>query len=98
MAAIQPMGPLIEFCLELIYESLFEFAREFRPRKLTQADRIELAKEHFKGSEFTRKDYMSLHKTISTATASRDLAGAVATRILSMSGEQALSRYRFLLK
>ena len=90
--------PFIEFCLELIYESLVEFEREFRPRKLTQADRIELAREHFKGSQFTRKDYMSLHKTISTATASRDLAGAVATRTLSMSGEQALSRYRFLLK
>jgi Fic family protein len=88
----------IEFCLELIREALDDFERDFRPRKATPTNRIEMAHEHFKDSQFTRKDYLNLHKTISTATASRDLAHAVASGTLSMTGDKALSRYRFKLK
>ena len=87
----------IEFSLELIREALLDFQREFRPRKVTQADRMEAAREKFKRSQFTRKDYLELHKIISTATASRDLATAVIEGLLVMTGEKALSRYRFKL-
>jgi hypothetical protein len=38
---------------------------------------------------------MKLHKTISTATASRDLRDGVAAGIMSRQGDKAAAEYRF---
>ena len=57
-------------------------------------DRIELALEYFYSQSFTRKDYMILHKEISTATASRDLAQAVTSGVLKVTGTKSKATYR----
>ena len=46
------------------------------------------------GNGFSRKDYLSLHREISTATASRDLAQAVESGELKRVGEKALAIYQ----
>ena len=43
---------------------------------------------------FTRKDYMQVFKTLSTATASRDLNAAVKSGVLERMGEGNQVRYR----
>ena len=84
----------IEFSLELILKSLKDFLTTFRPSKPKKSDRIKFALEHFGDSEFSRQEYLQLHKGLSTATASRDLAQAVAEKSLKKSGEQALTTYK----
>jgi hypothetical protein len=44
---------------------------------------------------FSRKDYLKLHKTVSTATASRDLKAGVNAETLSRQGDKAAAVYRF---
>ena len=85
----------VEYSLNLIDQALLEFKKKFRPQKPTARDRIQVAKNHFGKKGLSRKDYLSLHSDISAATASRDLASAVANGELRMSGNQALARYFF---
>lgn len=85
----------IEFSLDMILKALEDFLDVFRPQKATGGNRLEQAKDHFKSSSFSRKEYMTLHKNISTATASRDLKSGIELGLLTMEGERALSRYRF---
>lgn len=86
----------IEFSLELILKSLKEFTGNLTSSKAKIDDRIELAMEYFGRRSFSRKDYMQLHKQISTATASRDLARACQEGLLSITGEKALTHYQFV--
>ncbi len=86
----------IEFCLRAIQKSLGNVLEEFRPEPMTTDLRLEMAKEHFQKSTFSRKDYRAFFKTLSTATASRDLSYGVEKEILQKEGEKALARYRFL--
>lgn len=88
-------SPFIAFSLETILEGLSEFSSSVRPEPLTAEARLEIAREHFIGRSFSRKDYLGHFKTISTATASRDLAEGIKKRILAKSGDRALSVYRF---
>jgi Fic family protein len=83
----------IEFSLEMILKSLKEFNEENISTNPKPTDRIEFALEHFKYQSFSRKDYMVLHKGISTATASRDLAQAVLEGILKINGTKAKAKY-----
>ena len=83
----------IEFSLEMILKSLLEFSEELVSSKPKSVDRIELAIESFKGRSFSRKDYMILHKEISTATASRDLVKAVEKGQLKIKGTKAKAVY-----
>lgn len=83
----------IEFSLENILQSLKEFRKDFRPTKATGNDRIQYALEYFGKQSFSRKDYMELHKGISTASASRDLALAVSQGLLKKTGDKALAVY-----
>lgn len=84
----------IEFSLELILKSLKDFSADFRPSKPKNSDRIEMAIEHFGEAEFSRLDYLKLHRGLSTATASRDLAQAVAEKTLKKSGDKAQTIYK----
>lgn len=88
-------GPFIEFSLETILESLQDLAEAVRPKPLTVQNRLEIAQSKFQRSSFSRKDYLNLFKSISTATASRDLAYGVKQSLLESSGEKALTSYRF---
>lgn len=84
----------IEFSLGMILKALREFSEEYRPSKIVGSDRISKALEAFGDKHFSRKQYMSIHKSISTATASRDLADAVKKGELSKEGEKALTLYK----
>ncbi len=88
--------PFIEFSLSTIHAALVALTASIRPQTLTAEDRLNLAKEKFEQKPFSRKDYLSIFKTISTATASRDLALGVKVRTIKMSGEKALAQYRFV--
>ena len=67
----------------------------FVPKPLTVGERILRAKEHFGGREFSRKDYLGIFKTISTATASRDLKRGIEDGVLVKQGDKALATYYF---
>lgn len=83
----------VEFSLEMILKSLKEFSGELLSSKPNSTDRIELAIENFQDWKFTRKDYMILHKEISTATASRDLAQGVEEGRLKIKGTKSKAVY-----
>ena len=85
----------IEFILIAIYQATKEFFIELRPETETIETRVSLAKDYFKKRSFSRKDYLTLHKNISTATASRDLLFCIKHKILKKSGKKALTRYSF---
>lgn len=84
----------IEFSLELILSSLEDFRLEYRPTKPTNSDRIAHALEHFKDAFFTRKEYMQIHRDLSTASASRDLAQAIKDGKLRKFGDKAQATYK----
>ncbi len=82
----------IEFMLKILSDSLDDLLKE-RPGPLSATDRIHL----FISSgitTFTRKDYMSYFKTISSATASRDLLVAVKENLIRRSGDKNKTTYK----
>ena len=82
----------IEFMLKMINASLDELLME-RVGPVTPSDRIQ-AFLSTGVQEFTRKMYMSYFKTISTATASRDLQMAVTQKLLIREGDKIKAVYR----
>ncbi|UCD77884.1 MAG: hypothetical protein JSW26_21110 [Desulfobacterales bacterium] len=62
---------------------------------LTAANRLGHARTAFGEKTFSRKDYQNLLKTISTATASRDLHQGVKMGLLNRSGDKRTSVYQF---
>jgi Fic family protein len=86
----------IEFMLHTIYYALTEFDSETNRIVVTNIDRLEVAKNYFKRNEFSRKEYMILFKSISSATASRDLKSGVDSKKLSISGDMNRSKYKFI--
>ena len=85
----------IEFMLDLVLIELKTISSGLKRKKITFEDRIKRAGELLKGPKFTRKDYLLVFKDISTATASRDLKGAVDKGILQKEGDKALAFYTF---
>jgi Fic family protein len=86
----------IEFSLDMVRQAFNDLIGAIRPRRTTPQGRLEGARAHFQDAQFSRKDYLNLHKGISTATASRDLKSGVAAGILTKQGLQGLTVYRFL--
>ena len=87
--------PFIEFALSVIHEALAGFLEELKPAPLTSESRLEIAEKHLRNSVFSRKDYLKLFKTLSTATASRDLKSGVEGKQLLKEGDKAKAVYRF---
>ena len=85
----------IEFSLEMVMKSLEDFIAVFRPKTTTPADRLENAHKQFGDKSFSRKDFLELYKSISTATASRDLKVGVDKELLERTGDKAVTLYRF---
>ena len=85
----------IEFALSAVHSSLESFLSELRPERQTAESRLAVAREEFKGRQFSRKDYLALLKVVSTATASRDLRDGVEQGLLVKEGTKAVARYRF---
>jgi len=85
----------IEFLLGLLLNALQDLKNQVKSEIQTPDSRLGLAQNNFAKREFTRKDYMLFHKTVSTATASRDLKHGIDCGKLSKLGEKALTRYNF---
>ena len=75
----------IEYMLRILDAALEDLLR-VKGKTINPEDRMTYVLSLGK-SQFTRKDYMEVFKTISTATASRDLKKAVENKILSTEGK-----------
>jgi Fic family protein len=84
----------IKFSLEKILLILKEYTSTATSSTMQSEQRLEYAK-NILSNWFTRKEYMSIHKDISSATASRDLADAVSYGALAKRGENNQVVYRF---
>lgn len=87
--------PFLEFALAASRDALAELVGALRPERATPESRLHSARQAFARGDFSRKEYMAIHPSISTATASRDLAFGVEGRVLTKRGTKALARYRF---
>lgn len=85
----------IEYVLTHLDTALEELIGSTAPSRLDAPSRLKTARAHFGLREFSRKDYRSLHTTVSDATASRDLRLGVAERMLRVRGTKAMARYKF---
>jgi Fic family protein len=85
----------IEFSLKLVLDALRDYLDKIVSVPNTSSSRMIHAKKHFTNQWFTRKQYMQLHKDISSATASRDLKKAFLENELEVDGEKSQARYRF---
>lgn len=88
-------GVFIEFCLAALRDALDEFLTELKPEPLTAETRLEVFKSQFLGDWFSRKDYLNFFKTLSTATASRDLKLGVDQKVLKKNGDKIGAVYQF---
>ena len=87
--------PFVEFSMEMIHRALEDFLQDFSPIPLTAEERLARARQEFTGRHFSRKDYLTLFTTISTATASRDLKSGTDSGSLQKQGEKAMTLYSF---
>jgi Fic family protein len=87
--------PFVEFSLEALLGALEAIWETYKPAVQRPEDRLQVALRQFGKRWFVRKEYLTCHKGISTATASRDLAAGVEKGLLLVEGEKATARYRF---
>lgn len=85
----------VDFSLEMVHQALDGVIDAIRPEPSTAQTRLERARAEFGQERFSRKDYTKLHKTVSTATASRDLRTGVEAGMLSRQGDKSSAVYRF---
>jgi Fic family protein len=85
----------VAFMLALIEQALKQLIEDTRGVTLTAEKRLGIARTALGEKNFSRKDYQILLKTISTATASRDLQQGVKMGLLKRFGEKRSSVYRF---
>jgi Fic family protein len=85
----------VAFILEQIEKSIKQLIEETRGVTLTAENRLGIARTIIGEKTFSRKDYQKLLKTISTATASRDLNQGVKIGWLQRSGDRRTSVYQF---
>jgi hypothetical protein len=88
----------VAFILAQIEKSLKQLIEETRGVTLTAENRLEVARTAFGEKTFSRKDYQNLLKTISTATASRDLRQGVELGLLKRSGEKRTAVYFYFVR
>lgn len=97
LADSQSLGnsdPFIFFMLDALKTALEHEAGRISVRQDFES-RILSFKEYSQKWEFSRKDYLVFHKTLSSATASRDLKRGVTENILEKEGEARNTVYRF---
>ncbi len=88
--------PFIEFLLSIIHQALDDFLDAMRPMPLSPKKRLEIAHTHFGDTAFARKDYLNYFKTVSTATASRDLRFGVEKGLLAKKGDASQAMYQYI--
>lgn len=89
-------SPFIEFSLYIILAALKNYHATAQPTVNDSYTRILYAKEKLCQTSFSRKDYLNLHKDISSATASRDLLQGLKDKVLGKKGEKNQTLYYFL--
>lgn len=97
LADSQSLGnsdPFIHFMLDALKTALEYEAGRMNVRQNFES-RLLAFREQLKQKRFSRKDYQLFHKTLSTATASRDLKRGVTENILVKEGEQRNTVYRY---
>lgn len=82
----------IEFMLATINDALEDLLK-IQNRQLTTADRVAYFLSVYKDKVFTRKDYMTIFKEISSSTASRDLKYALDEKLVSKEGDKRMTKY-----
>lgn len=85
----------VAFILSQINTALKDLIADTRGVTSTVDHRLENARLTFGGKSFSRKAYQNLIKTISAATASRDLSQGVRNGLLTRSGDKRTAVYRF---
>jgi Fic family protein len=83
----------IEFMLEIIYQTLRDTINETKPINPDYKKRTETALTKL-NDWFDRKEYMSICKGISTATASRDLKQLLEEGKIESTGQGRMTKYR----
>jgi len=86
----------VVFILAQIEQALKQLIEDTRGVTLTAEKRLEIARTALGEKNFSRKDYQNLLKTISTATASRDLQQGVKMGLLKRSGDKRTAVYQFI--
>lgn len=86
----------IEFMVAAISRALADFYRQFRSPASSSETRLAAAQQHFRTDAFQRRDYMHFFKTLSQATASRDLRAGTDRGMLRKTGDKRLSVYRLV--
>ncbi len=86
----------VEFSLQAIEQALKDLWQSFRVEPSSPDSRIKQARSQLGSQWFARKDYLKIFKSLSSATAARDLSQAVADGLLEVSGVRNQTRYRFL--
>lgn len=84
----------IEYMLDRINEAIKELLDTSNIIDSFES-RMEKAQHHFEKLEFARIDYMKLHKTVSSAKASRDLKKAVELNLIYKEGDKRTTKYKF---
>jgi Fic family protein len=85
-----------QFMLEQIEHSLESLWKNSGIIHTRYMDRIKIAQREFQEKEFSRGEYQQLFKTISSATASRDLAKSTEKNILTRTGDKRTAQYQFM--
>ena len=83
--------PFIEYMLQVLNDTLAELL-QFNNRIMTDLDRLDYFIQTHKGP-FTRKDYMNVFKSLSPATASRDLLKGTELKLLKKKGDKRKTVY-----
>ncbi|WP_017442997.1 Fic family protein [Rickettsia gravesii] len=86
----------IEFMLDKIVAALRLYSNNIIYEANTPLSRIAFAKVHLIDQWFSRKDYITVHKNISTATASRDLLYGLERKLLISKGDKNQTYYKFV--
>jgi Fic family protein len=94
-ALVANAAPFIEHMLDVLLLALQRLDGQLHGRAETADDRKAKARKVLAKTWFSRKRYRGLFPTLSTASASRDLAQAVAAGRLVSRGAHALTEYRF---
>lgn len=84
--------PFIKYMLNVINDALYNML-DFKSQIMGSKDRLNYFSETCE-SKFSRKDYMKVFKTISTATASRDLKMGVEMGLFEKEGDKTTTIYR----
>ncbi|WP_064428815.1 Fic family protein [Rickettsia sp. Tenjiku01] len=86
----------IEFMLDKIVAALRLYSNNITYEANTPLSRMEFAKVNLIDQWFSRKDYITVHKNISTATASRDLLYGLERKLLISTGDKNQTYYKFV--